>query len=139
MTALPSPGQVIEFLDTAAGELDSLGKQLEDAHIQLGDAEAEYEEKRDEATLAILEEYEGDPNRKLPGQDVRLALAHKRIDFDIYVRYRKAKRLVEGLGARTRLLESAVNARQSTLRGLREGMTLEGHGRTGETFPGRRA
>lgn len=132
-TPLPSPSQILAFLDQAATDLDSLGKRLENAHLLFGEAEAEYEEKRDEALIEILNEYEG---RRLPGEDVRLALAHKRMDFSVYVRFKKAKRLVEGINARVRRLETAVNARQSSLKALREGSGLEGYGKTAETFPG---
>jgi len=118
----------MQWLDQAATELDDLGKRLEDAHIQLGDCEAEYIEKLDEALLLVVEEYE-DKEQRLPGEDIRLAKARKRIDFEVFTRYRKAKRLVEALSLHARKLESAVGARQSTLKGLREGMTLEGYGK----------
>lgn len=131
MTALPSPSEVIEFLNVAATELDSLGKQLEEAHIWLGDAESEYEEKLDEALLIVVEEYDG---KRLPGEDVRLALARRKMDFNVYSRYRKAKRLVEGLTLHARKLETAVGARQSTLKGIRETMATEGYGKPGPTY-----
>jgi len=134
MTALPSSGEVIEFLDVAATELDSLGKQMEQAYIALGDAESEYEEKLDEALLLVVEEHDG---QRLPGEDVRLAMARRKMDFEVYVRYRKAKRLVEGLRLRSRKLETAVGARQSTLKSMRESMATEGYGESGKTFGGR--
>lgn len=137
MTALPQPSEVIAFLNSAAGDLDTLGKELETAHIDLGDAETLYEEQLDEALLAIVEEYQ-DLGKRLPGEDVRLALARKRIDFSIYSTFRKAKRRVEGLNLHSRKLETAISARQSTLKGLREGMSSEGFGNTGETFGAQR-
>lgn len=135
--AVPTPAAVMAFLDRAAEDLDKLGKELEAAHIDLGDAEAEYEGKLDEALLELVEEYEA-TEKRLPGEDVRLAKARKRIDFEVYVRFKKAKRRVEGLNLHSRKLETAVTARQSTLKGLREGMTLEGRGTPGGTL-GRRA
>jgi len=128
--SLPTPAAVIEFLDNAAGELDQLGKELEAAHIDLGDAETVYEEKLDEALLELVDEYER-LEKRLPGEDVRLAKARKRIDFDIYVRFKKAKRRVEGLNLHARKLETAVSARQSTMRGMREEAALHGAGFTG--------
>jgi hypothetical protein len=136
MTALPAPAEVIEFLHTAAGELDSLGKELEAAHLDLGDCEAEYQEKLDEALLELVEDYER-REKRLPGEDVRLAKARKRIDFSVYTRFRKAKRRAEGLNRHAKLLETAVTARQSTLRGIREGMSSEGFGRQ-ENSPAQR-
>jgi hypothetical protein len=81
VTALPQPSEVIEFLDTAAGDLDRLGKELETAHIDLGDAETAYEQKLDEALLELVDEYE-QMEKRLPGEDIRLAKARKRIDFE---------------------------------------------------------
>jgi hypothetical protein len=114
----------MEFLNDAAGQLDSLGKQLEEAHIALGDAETAYDEKLDEALIELVEEYER-LEKRLPGEDVRLAKARKRIDFEVYVRFKKAKRLVEGLNRHIRAIETAVGARQSTLRGMREETRLQ--------------
>jgi hypothetical protein len=137
MTALPQPSEVIAFLDTAAGDLDRLGKELEAAHLDLGDAETVYEQAMDEALLELVEEYEL-TGKRLPGEDVRLAKARKRIDFALYSTFKKAKRRVEGLNLHSRKLETAISARQSTLKGLREGMSSEGFGHTGKTF-GRQA
>jgi hypothetical protein len=139
MTALPSPAEVIAFLDRAAGELDTLGKELEQAHILLGDAESEYEEKLDEALLELVDDYE-QREARLPGEDVRLAKARKRMDFSVYTRYRKAKRRIEGLNLHSRKLETAVTARQSTLKAMRESLSLEGFGSSAhESFPSRSA
>lgn len=136
MGEIPAPHEVLAFLDKAAGELDALGKEQESAYLNLGDAETEYQEKLDEALIELAEEYEA-KEKRLPGEDVRLARARKRIDFAVYTRYRKAKRHAEGLDRHAKLLGTAVTARQSTLRGIREGMSTEGLGNTGETF-GRR-
>lgn len=128
--SLPTPSAVMAFLDQAAGALDALGKELEAAHIDLGDAETVYEEQLDEALLALVDEY-NDLGKRLPGEDVRLALARKRIDFALYSTYRKAKRRVEGLNLHSRKLETAISARQSTLKGMREEAALHGSGFTG--------
>ena len=128
--SLPTPAAVIEFLDNAASELDQLGKELEAAHIDLGDAETAYEEKLDEALIELVDEYER-LEKRLPGEDVRLAKARKRIDFDVYVRFKKAKRRVEGLNLHAKKVETAVSARQSTLRGMREENELHHAGFTG--------
>lgn len=130
-TPLPSPAAVMAFLDQAAVDLDSLGKRLENAHVSMGDAEAAWEDAKDIALLEILEEYENDPNRKLPGEDVRLALARKRIGFQVYRDYIKAKALVKGLENHSRKLEKAVSARQSTLKRMNAEAGLHHSGHTG--------
>lgn len=131
---MPTPAAVMIWLDGAAGELDQLGKDLEAAHISLGDAEAAWEEQLDIALLAIVEEYEG-RKKRLPGEDVRLAMARKRMDFQVYRDYIKAKRLVAGIEKHCRKLEAAVSARQSTLKGMREEGALHHSGFTGRGAP----
>jgi light-regulated signal transduction histidine kinase (bacteriophytochrome) len=128
--AMPTPAAVMQFLDSAAGELDRLGKELEQAHIDLGDAETVYEQKMDDALLELVEEYEL-LGKRLPGEDVRQAKARKRIDFSIYSTFRKAKRRVEGLNLHSRKLETAISARQSTLKGMREEANLHQGGFSG--------
>ena len=130
MTAVPDPHTIMAFLDSAAGELDILGKLLEEAHIDLGDTEAAYEEALDEALIELVEEYEA-REKRLPGEDVRLAKARKRIDFTLYAQYKKSKRRVEGLKSRIRTFETAIGARQSTLKSLREETNLHHSGFTG--------
>lgn len=125
--ALPSPAEVMQFLDQAAGELDSLGKRLEAAHVSMGDAESAWEEAKDIELLRIVEESEG----RLPGEDVRLALARKRIGFQPYRDYIKAKALVKGIEGHVRRVEKAISARQSTLKGIREESMLHHSGFTG--------
>jgi hypothetical protein len=127
---MPTPAAVMQFLDSAASDLDRLGKELEAAHIDLGDCEAEYTEAMDIALLELVEEYE-DAEKRLPGEDVRLAKARKRIDFSIYSRFRKAKSRVEGLNLHSRKLETAISARQSTLKGMREEVRVHQGGFTG--------
>lgn len=118
--AIPSPAALMQFLDKAAGELDELGKRLESAHIALGDAEAVWEQDKDTALLELIEQYEAE-GKRLPGEDVRLAKARKRIGFQTYSDFIKAQHLVKAIERRVKRLETAVNARQSTLKALREG------------------
>lgn len=134
--SLPSPSQIMAFLDQAALDLDTLGKRLEAAHLQLGDAEAAWEDAKDIALLEIVEQYANE-GKKLPGEDVRLALARKRIGFQVYRDYIKAKALVKGLENHSRRLEKAVTARQSTLKRMEASQALEGYGRPAQSFPGR--
>lgn len=132
--AIPTPASLMAWLDEAAGELDSLGKRLESAHVSMGDTEAAWEDAKDIALLEIVEEYE-DQGKRLPGEDVRLALARKRIGFQIYRDWIKSKALVKGLENHSRKMERALSARQSTLKAIREGMSLEGFGEPEESRP----
>lgn len=132
--SIPTPQSLMSWLDEAAGELDALGKRLESAHVSMGDTEAAWEDAKDIALLEIVEEYENQ-GKRLPGEDVRVALARKRIGFQIYRDYIKAKALVKGLENHSRKMEKALSARQSTLKAIREGMSLEGFGRPQESRP----
>jgi len=126
------------FLDEKAVEIDQLGKLIEEAHLELGDCEAAWEEALDEALLELVEEY-GARGERLPGEDVRLALARRRTGFEIYSAFRRAKRRVEALEKHARKMETAISARQSTLRGLQEEAKVPTFDpRTGEVIGARR-
>lgn len=114
-----SPADVMAFLDEKAVELDQLGKQLEEAHLALGEAEVTWDELEDVALLEIVAEYESQ-GKKLPGEDVRLALSRKRTGFKPWADLVRAKRKVAGIEKRTRRVETAVSARQSTLKRMEE-------------------
>jgi hypothetical protein len=132
MTEVPNPGVIMEWLETQAKEIDTLGKRLEAGHIALGEAEAEWEGALDIGLLELLEKYSRKGER-LPAEDVRLALVRKECGFEVYARYRRAKHLVEGIEKHSRKLETAISARQSTLKGLQEEMKLPSvDPRTGE-------
>lgn len=134
---LPTPAAVMAFLDEKAVEIDQLGKLIEEAHLALGDREAEWEAALDEALLELVEEYEARGER-LPGEDVRLAKARKRTGFEVYAEYRRAKRRVEALEKHARKMETAISARQSTLKGLQEEAKVPTFDpRTGEVFGSR--
>lgn len=130
---VPTPAQCMAFLDQAAADLDDLGKRLEAAHVLLGDAETIWQEKKDIALIEIVEEYEK-AGKRLPGEDVRLALARKRVDFQHYADWTKAKRLVLAIERRAKRLETAVEARRSTLKRMDGALGLEGYGPEGQTF-----
>jgi hypothetical protein len=116
---VPSPGVIMVFLEEKAIEIDELGKALEAAHLELGDAEAEWEQKLDGVLIKIVEEHKAEGER-VPAADIRMAMARERVGFEPYGRYIRAKRNCEGLEKHGRMLDTAISARQSTLRGLQE-------------------
>lgn len=136
---LPHPATIMAFLDEKAVELDSLGKQLEAAHIGLGDAEVEWEDALDDALLKIHDDCHARDER-MPAADVRSALARRDAEARTkYGTYRRAKRLCEGLEKRGRVMDTAVSARQSTLKRLEAELNARTFDpQTGETFGGRR-
>lgn len=126
------------FLEEKAIEIDDLGKALEEAHINLGDTEAAWEKAKDEALLDIVHEHTGRGER-VPAEDIRLAMVRARCGFEVYADYRKAKRLCEGLEQHARKMETAISARQSTLKGMQEAERVPPfNAETGEIIGGRR-
>lgn len=125
MSELPAPGTVISWLDEQAPELDRLGKDLEQAHLDVGEAEVDWERYRDVELVLLTESYEqrrrDGESVRLPGEDVRLALIRRKPEgFDKWAALRRAELKVKGLEGRIRRLENAVGARQSTLKGIME-------------------
>jgi hypothetical protein len=103
--------RISTVLGKVAAELGSVTDRLADAEILYEDAfEAELE--------VVREEYEADEKR-LPGEDVRRALIHKRIDRELY---RDVKRLTgrqQALEKFGRLKSNELNGLQSELSMLR--------------------
>ena len=133
---LPTPATIMVFLEEKAIEIDDLGKQLEAAHLELGDAEMVWEEARDGALLEIVDRYAGE---RLPAEDVRNAMVRKRVGFEAYSNYRQAKRRCEGMEKHGRMLDTAISARQTTLRGLQADLSrIPVDPDSGEVIGGRR-
>lgn len=76
----------------AARELDGISKLLVDTERQLEPVEDQVEDFIEAFVADLWEEAIGDPAVKFPPEAVRLALAHKAIDRDVYNRYRALKR-----------------------------------------------
>lgn len=105
-------GELQAFLQAKRTELHSLDTQLQQAHDTLEAAEIRWMEVYD-ATLDDLEE---DMQRgtisKLPGEDVRVAIA-RRSNREAWSNWRRAERAVKKLEKRATLIANQISAAQS--------------------------
>jgi hypothetical protein len=117
------PASVMAAVDSGARQLDSAGRALGKAIKNLSEAEAEYERHFEEALIGLVHRYKENGER-LPGEDLRRALAHQNLAPDTYAKYLSAKAEVRALEAWVRTLQAATSARQSLLSTLRAEATV---------------
>lgn len=125
-TVAPQPAAVMAFLDEKAEEVDQLQKDLEEAHADLGEAEVTWAVEYDRILAEHVEPIFAKQGEKLPGEDVRVSMVRRNGGKEAWEDLRRAKAQVNGLEARGRLLNVAITARMSTLKGLQVGLMTEG-------------
>lgn len=116
---MTDPATVMDAIGQDAADLDSYGKQLDNAVTQLNLAEAAWELIYDQ----FIEELTEDTAKKrLPGEDVRVALCRRRDDTNrqAWNNLRNAKRAVEKLEKQISAKRAALSGRQSELGALRD-------------------
>ena len=116
---LPSPGAVIAAIDEDARNLDTASKELYKAITKKADAERAYEQALRTQLITIFDESKS-AGERMPAEDVRKALAHRKIDNKLWADYIVAVAKVEAMTARTRAITAAMNGRQSLLAALRD-------------------
>ena len=115
---MSDPAALLAAIDADCAALDKAGKALGEIITDLGDAEIRYGDRYDEEIALLVEEYEG---KRLPGEDVRRAVVHRRCP-DVREMHREVRRLErrkEALEAWGRKTEKALSGRQSELSFLR--------------------
>lgn len=113
------PVDVMVAIDSDAALLDQASKDLYDSIRAVATAEREYEHARSVKLIELMDEYR-QAGERLPAEDLRNALVHKRIDKRLYGDWLSAKARADALRASTRAKENALSARQSLLSTLRE-------------------
>lgn len=111
MTDVP---QLIGAIDADCQALDAAGKELGRVIRDLGEAEIAYGDRFDEELALLVEEHE---SKRLPGEDVRRALIHRRCPDvqELSRQVRRLERRKDALEAWGRKTEKALSGRQSEL------------------------
>jgi len=111
---MSDPAQLMAAIDMDCRALDAAGKELGHKTKQLAEAELAYGDAF-EAELAVLVEEHQASGERLPGEDVRRALIHARIDRALYRAKHQLRREVEALEKWGRMKEKTLSGRQSEL------------------------
>lgn len=122
---MSDPITLMGQIDVDCAELDQIGKDLDTVLEALELAEASYEETF-EAELAVLAE-EHETKGRLPGEEVRRAIIHKRIDRGLYREVKRLSSLAKRLEARGRRIEKTLSGRQSELSFLKSEGSVPGN------------
>lgn len=113
------PVAVMNAIDSAAALLDQDSRDLHEAITNLQTAQAIYEQARTTALIELMDQYK-EAGERLPAEDLRAALVHRRVEAKVYGDFLSAKARVEAIKASSRARENALSARQSLLSTLRE-------------------
>ncbi len=108
------PATLIHQIDADCSALDAVGKELGAKIKALGAAEIAYEDAYEDELAVLVEEY-ANGDQRLPGEDVRRALIHARIDRELYRVKRRLAREVQALEKYGRAKEKTLSGRQSEL------------------------
>jgi hypothetical protein len=120
------PAQVMATLDKLATELDQRSSELADVERKLDPVTDRYDDFYESWVAAMYEDEEG---KRLPGEDVRRALAHKWLrkeDPQLLGDYRRLSRRRDRLKRRIETLGRAASAQQSILSALKREMEATG-------------
>jgi hypothetical protein len=113
-----SPIVVMEAINHDCRLLDRLGRELADAIRDQATVERDYELAIERVKLELFDEYKSRKER-LPAEDMRRALAHQRVNPDLYGRFLMARANANALKAHARTVEAALSGRQTLLGVLR--------------------
>lgn len=116
------PAQVVQRLDQMAGELENLAGRLDEIRQEFEPIQKDYDRHVEDYIVGLWDDYTKGEIKKWPGEDVRLALAHKEMDTALrgaYVRLKNDERHV--LDAMGRAKEM-IGAYRSILSAQKEGL-----------------
>jgi len=131
------PVSVMRGMDRNGAELDAAGRALGALLDRLGEAEIAYGDLLDDAVAQLVEDFDG---KRLPGEDVRRALAHKQPAIrEAWHTLRRLERRKDALEAWGRKVEHAMSGRQSIAKLLSAEQNAPGSRIDGQTFGSRRA
>lgn len=115
---MSTPAEVMATLDQLAREVEQRSSQLAQVERELGPIEDAYDDFVEAFVAGMFEE----SDKRLPGEDVRTALAHQRMRVEnptLLGRYRELSRSRKRLEKRIGSLKAAVDAQRSILSALK--------------------
>lgn len=125
---MADPVGVMNELDRLAREIDQRSTDLANCERQLVPVEDAYEQFMENFIAGMFEDQDGG---RLPGEDVRRALAHKqlrKIDAGLLGSHRELTRRRKRLEKRLGSLKTAVDAQRSILSALKTELESVGGG-----------
>lgn len=119
---MSEPAQIMSELDVLTAELGQATTDLYNKQEEFDKLAELYDDTFNDCLTTLLDEYESDEKRRLPGEDVRNALVTKTMRKEeplLFGQYRRMKKELDREERRTKRLEKQINARQSQLSWLK--------------------
>lgn len=118
MPELSTPHELMAAIDADARSLDAGGRRLAQAIQKLSTHEHNYEKHVQDALITIYHDSK-ESGQRMPAEDVRTALAHRKVPAEVYGAFLATKAEVDALKAWCRVTESSLSAKQSLLNAMK--------------------
>jgi DNA-binding transcriptional regulator YiaG len=105
-------------IDADARSLDAAGRRLAQAIQKLSGLEMQYEQAVQEQLVTLHHESK-ESGERLPAEDIRRALAHRKVSREVYGAYLASRAEVDALRAWCRATEASLSAKQSLLNAMK--------------------
>jgi hypothetical protein len=116
------PVQVVQHLNALAGGLEKLGAELAEIRGKLEPVQTVYDDHIENFITGLWDQYTKGEIKKWPGEDVRVALAHKELDTGTRGAYVSLKdqerRCLDAIGR----AKESIGAYRSILSAQKEGL-----------------
>lgn len=116
------PAQVVQRLDALAGGLDKLGGELAEIDKQLEAVSAEYDRFVENFKAGLWRRHVDGDLKRLPPEDIRLALAHKDMPTGLLGSYTQLRLRRDRAQQAIRRTQSQVDSYRSILSAQKEGL-----------------
>ena len=113
------PALVMHELNELAAEATSLGDKLAKAQRNFEPAERAYDDFVTSFVAGLWQKHLDGEIKRMPGEDIRLALAHKAIPPETYGQYLAWKQSIARLEQALRANRTAIDAKRSVLSALK--------------------
>jgi DNA anti-recombination protein RmuC len=116
------PIQIVQRLDASAGRMEKLGRELAKIRKQLEPVQSEYDEFMESFVAGLWDEYTKGDISRFPGEDVRQALARRRMDTELRGKYARLKDQERRCKDAIDRLKESIGAYRSILSAQKEGL-----------------
>lgn len=119
---MSDPVTIIGELEDLTGRLDTASREIYKLQEELAPIEEQIDDLRNDLLTALIDEYEADENKRLPGEDVRNALVTKQMREEepvLFGNHRRKQKELDRMERRAKRIERQINSKQSTLSWLK--------------------
>lgn len=116
------PVQIIQHLNDLSSTLGRLGVELANIDTDLETAASAYDEFVENFKAGLWEKHLAGELKRMPAEDIRVALAHRAMPTDLLGSYKRLKGRKSRCEAAISRTKAQIEAKRSVLSALKEGL-----------------